>query len=63
MNCADFDTWAQANETFWTYKVFGDPYRLDGNDNNIPGRSKAGSRGRVGVHPFLSSDAGPFGDP
>jgi hypothetical protein len=45
-NCSDFATWDEANELFWTYKTFGDPYQLDsGDDDDIPCESLPGNPG------------------
>jgi hypothetical protein len=46
-NCADFATWDEANEQFWTYKTLGDPYMLDSPDNDdIPCESLPGNPGQ-----------------
>jgi hypothetical protein len=43
LDCADFQSWAEANEVFWTYHGYGDPYRLDGDNDNIPCEALPGS--------------------
>ncbi len=43
VNCTSFGTWAQANVWFWTYHRFGDPAKLDQNNDNVPCESLAGA--------------------
>lgn len=42
VGCSDFDRWSDANEWFWTYSAFGDPFALDANADNIPCESLPG---------------------
>ena len=42
VNCSSFATWAEANVWFWTYHRFGDPGKLDQNNDNIPCESLSG---------------------
>ena len=43
VNCSNFATWAEANVWFWTYHRFGDPAKLDQNNDNLPCESLPGA--------------------
>jgi hypothetical protein len=52
VNCGDFANWNEANNWYWTYKRYGDPAQLDGDDDNVPCETLPGNPG----HPVVPAD-------
>ncbi|MGE4086392.1 MAG: hypothetical protein AB7H93_25690 [Vicinamibacterales bacterium] len=73
VDCAQFDTWQEANEWYWTYASagFGDPFGLDGSNppdadpcEMLPGHPRSGAQPLSGVHARIPRSATiPFADP